>query len=76
MDVCVVCCRVKTKEQTRTIKTKKQVRKKYEERTEELQEKENSDRGKRFFAALKPSRPAVIPLCLLVFNGYWNSFHW
>ena len=33
MDVCVVCCTVKTKEQDRTIRTKKQVRRKYSGRT-------------------------------------------
>jgi hypothetical protein len=33
MGVCVVCCTVKIKEQGRTIKTKKQVRKKHKERT-------------------------------------------
>ena len=44
MDVCVVCCTIKTKEQARTIKTKeqartietkKQVRKNYKERPKE-----------------------------------------
>jgi hypothetical protein len=32
MDIFVVCCTVKKKEQARIIKTKKQVRKKYKER--------------------------------------------
>jgi hypothetical protein len=40
MNICVVCCTVKAKEQAGTVKRKKEVRKKYKERKrEELQEK-------------------------------------
>ena len=40
MDVCVVCCTVRTKEQAITIREKKHVRKRYTERTrEELHER-------------------------------------
>ena len=48
----VVCCSVKTKEQARAMR-KKQVRKKYKDRTREGQK--NPGRGKRFFPFAKRS---------------------
>jgi hypothetical protein len=46
MNVCVVCCAVKSKTQATAIKSKKRVRKKYKERTREgLQMRKNPDEG-------------------------------
>ena len=42
VDVCVVCCTIKTMERARTVKTKKQVRQSYKDRTREGVQKKNS----------------------------------
>jgi hypothetical protein len=40
IDVCVVCCTVRPKEEARAIKSKKQVRTKYKDRTRKRIQKE------------------------------------
>jgi hypothetical protein len=52
MDVYVVCCTAKAKSQARTIKTKKQVRKKYKERTREAIRITHSQESYRLWCVL------------------------
>jgi hypothetical protein len=75
----VVCCTVKTKEQTRTVKKKIQARKKYEERERE-REREKEFRKKEYLQGqqivLRPPKRVdklwVVPS--LLFSGYRGAF--